>query len=426
MNLWIFHHYATLPHLNGHIRPYRFARRLLERGVATTVFVASYQHFSEDNLITDESDYLTDTSSDIPFVFVRTPSSAGTGISRIKNMMAFYRGLFKTCRTYAQENGKPDIILASSPQPFAMVAGIQIARRYGIPCICEVRDLWPEAIFAGSQIKASSLFGKLLTAGEHWIYRNADALVFTKEGDTDYLKEQGWTTTQGGDIDLSKCHYINNGVEINEYDRQIAEETLLDSDLSNKFFNVIYSGAIRPVNNVANIVDTAKLLKAESDVRFLIYGDGNQRGALEKRVVAEGLGNVVFKGFVEKKYIPFILSRSSVNLLNYSSNKYNWTRGSSSNKLFEYMASGKPIISTIRTGYSIIDRWGCGIELDEDTPEALAEAILHIRDMPKEEYEEICKNARDGAVEFDYVKLSEKLLRVINVTVGEKETSNVR
>ncbi len=81
-----------------------------------------------------------------------------------------------------------------------------------------------------------------------------------------------------------------------------------------------------------------------------------------RRVENENLDNVKMKGFVNKKYIPYILSKSSVNILNYSQTQYNWSRGNSSNKLFEYMASGKPMISTVKMGYSIIEKYKCGIE----------------------------------------------------------------
>ena len=108
----------------------------------------------------------------------------------------------------------------------------------------------------------------------------------------------------------------------------------------------------------------------------------------------EGLSNVKMKGFINKQFIPYILSKSSVNIFNYSQSKYNWARGNSSNKLFEYMASGKPIISTVKMGYSIIDRYKCGIELENGTPAELAKAIRDIKSMDKEQYNALGKNAQ--------------------------------
>jgi len=415
VNLWILHHYASLPNLNGHIRPYRFAKHLLRHDINTTIFAASFQHFSGYNLINDSRDYLYQKTEDgIPYVFINTPSSEAGFMARIKNMLSFYFGMMGISNKYADKYGKPDVILASSPQPLAMVAGIKLAKKYNVPCICEVRDLWPEAVFnVSDRLKENSVMGKALVAGEHWIYKHADAMVFTKEGDTDYLKEHRWTTESRGDIDLNKCFYINNGIELKEYEEEISTCTFKDSDLEDNSFKIVYAGAIRPVNNVGNILDAAKLLSDESDIKILIYGDGNERESLEKRVQEEKITNVIFKGFVEKKYIPYILSKSSINLLNYSSENYNWSRGNSSNKLFEYLASGRVVISTVKTGYSIIQKYQCGVEMNRQTPQGLADAIMFIKKLDPEKYQKYCKNAKKGAADFDYGILSDKLLNVI-------------
>jgi glycosyltransferase involved in cell wall biosynthesis len=411
--IWIMNHYATNMFFNKGGRHYWFAENLLKNGYEPTIFCANTRHYSGGIIAIPKGKYLRMTTEDIPFVFVKTANYAENGIQRINNMLTFAWNLFLVAKEYSRNFGKPDVILASSVHPLTLVAGIKIAKKFGIPCICEIRDLWPEAIFAFNKIKEKSALGKILKAGEHWIYRKADALIFTKEGDRDYIRENKWDLEQGGDIDLGKAFYINNGVDLDAFNKSIKENTLEDSDLDKEKFNVVYLGAIRPVNNVGNIIDAAAILKDNEDIRFLIYGDGNQRGMLEKRVANEGLTNVKIKGYVNKKYVPYILSRSSVNILNYSPTLYNWSRGNSSNKLFEYMASGKPVISTVKMGYSIIDKYKCGFELEHGTAEELAKAILEIKKMPEKEYKELGQNAKLGALYFDFKILTKKLIEVI-------------
>lgn len=322
-NIWVFHHYATPPTFNGFTRPYNFAINMISENYKTTVFSASYLHFSDINLINDDRSFAVEDHSGVSFVFVNTPSSSKNTLARVKNMVAYYKNLHSVAKNYSKQYGKPDLIIASSPHPLAMIAGIKMSKKLNVPCVCEVRDLWPEAIFAFGKTKESSPLGKLLIAGEHWIYKNADALIFLKEGDTDYLKDRKWTTEQGGDIELNKCHYINNGVDIEAFNRQIENNVLEDQDLINGKFNVVYTGAIRPINNVGNILDAAKLLRDQKNIQFLIYGDGNQLAMLKQRVTEEGLTNVKMKGYVDKKFMPYVLSNSSVNILNYSQTKYN-------------------------------------------------------------------------------------------------------
>lgn len=419
-------HYATqmMKDLAG--RHYWFAKKLQEQyEMDVTVFCASTFLKDSGQIDTNGKVYLQVSAGEVPFVVVKTPLGTGNGVRRVINMASFAWNLFPACRQYAKTNGKPDLIIASSVHPLTMIAGILIAKKLGIPCICEIRDLWPEAIFAFGKSKEQSLVGKMLIAGEHWIYRNADQLIFTKEGDTDYLKEKGWTTAQGGDIDLHKCHYINNGIDLQSHEERISTEVLEDADLQDETkFNVVYAGIIRPTNQIDTIVDCAKILSDDpnyKDVRFLVYGDGSELNRLKKRVEDEKIPNVTFKGFVERRFIPYVLSKSSVNLLNYTQNGYNWSRGNSSNKLFEYMASGKPVISTVKMGYSIIDKYECGVELEACTPAALADGVRMFHDMEQSTYERYCRNAQAGARDFDFGVLTEKLVQVIEKVETEWE-----
>ena len=421
LNIWLMNHYASNMYRDKAGRHFWFAKQLMEEGYDVTVFCSTTLVNGEELLNIGKDKLAVKSADGIPFVFVKTVPAQGNGIKRVENMGLFYKNLFPATKVYAAQYGKPDVIVASSVHPLTMVAGIQIAKKMKVPCICEIRDLWPEAIFSFGKTTEKSLIGRILIKGEHWIYRRANALIFTKEGDTDYLKEKRWTTAQGGDIDLAKCHYINNGVDIAAYEKNIETEQLDDPNVIDVMkFNVTYCGTIRPVNNVGKLLDTAAILKEKGrydDVQFLIFGDGGQLSELKERVKNEHLDNVKMKGFIDRKYIPFILSRSGVNMLNYSQNQYNWTRGNSSNKLFEYMASGKPIISTVHMGYSIIKKYDCGVELDEDTPQALAEQIINFHDMSNGERERIGQNARNGAKNFDFSVLTGKLIEVIESVI---------
>lgn len=400
-------------------RHYWFADHLMKQGYNPTIFCANTFHNSSETVNTNGKKFKVDSFDDFPFIFINVPRYSGNGISRIRNMVAFYRGLFPASKQFAKTHGKPDVILASSVHPLTLVAGVKIARKLGIPCICEIRDLWPEALFYANSIKESSVIGKILIRGERWIYKKANALIFTKEGDTDYIKERKWDIDQGGEIDLEKTHYLNNGLNIETYNSAITKNQIDDTDLDSDYFRVTYIGALRPINNVGSILDAATLLLNDDKIKFLLYGEGSQSAIIKQRVKDENLSNVIVKGQVNNRYVPYILSKSSANLLNYSTTNYNWSRGNSSNKLFEYMASGKPVISTAKMGYSIINKYKCGIELDNDSPEDLAQAIRFVKNMPKEEYRQLGQNGKDGVKDFDFKELTFKLIKIIKKVTGE-------
>ncbi len=411
--IWIFNHHACTPKTGPLLRHFYFAKELIKRGYDVIVFAANEIHFNDKSIDTGNEKYIIKDDEGAPFVFVKTVKYKGNGISRVNNMVSFYHNLFPVAKELANKNGKPDIIIGSSVHPLTCVAGIKIAKKMRIPCIVEIRDLWPETIFAFGKVKEKSLFGKILTSGEKWIYDHGHAIIFTKEGDVDHIKEMKWDKSQGGKIDLNNCFYINNGVNIEEFKKDIKTNILDDVDLNDTSFKVVYVGSVRPINNVGNILDAAKLLKDHKDIKILVYGTGNELELLKQRIIDEGIDNVKMKGFVDKKYIPYILSKSSANILNYSQTKYNWSRGNSSNKLFEYMASGKPVISTVKMGYSILEKYKCGFELENSTPEELSSNILKIYNLKQVEYKKYCENAEEAAKDFDYISLTNKLIKVL-------------
>ena len=126
-NVWVFHHYATPPTMNGFTRPYDFGLQLVQKGFNFTVFSSSFLHFSEENIIRDGKQYIVNEDTEVPFVFVNTISSKGNGLKRVLNMLSFSINLFKVTKKIIKIRQKPDIIIASSPHSFVMVSGLFIA-----------------------------------------------------------------------------------------------------------------------------------------------------------------------------------------------------------------------------------------------------------------------------------------------------------
>lgn len=409
-------HYATSQFFNKGGRHYWFAENLLKNEYEPVVFCANTLHNTEADFVdVGTKNYIVKEADNIPFVFVKAKPYKGNGPNRIFNILTFYRNMFKVAKQYAKKHGKPDVIYASSVHPLTLVAGIKIAKKFGVPCICEVRDLWPESMVAYGVIGKNNVLTKLLYQGEKWIYKKANSLIMTWEGGKDYIIEQGWDK----ELDIHKVNHINNGVVIDSFDKNSEEFQVVDEDLDNTSFkNIVYTGSIRKVNNLGMLLDAAKVIqqKGLDDIRFLIYGAGNERDVLEQRCVDEGINNLIFKGRVEKQYVPSILKKSYINILHNSStslDKY----GQSQNKLFEYLAAGKCIVQTYTTGYSVCDTYDCGISAPIQNAEEIANAIILA--CNEETNARMGMNARAAAYEFDFKKLTNKLIHIIeNVEKG--------
>lgn len=409
--IWIFNHYGTNQFIEHGGRHINFAKNLIDFGYDTTIFVASFLHNSDTNMISDNALYLRDKSEKIPFVFVKTSNYKGNGFGRIKNMFEYYFRLFKVTKNFE----KPDVIMGSSVHPLSCVAAIQLAKKYKCKCIVEIRDLWPESIVVYKGISKKNPIIWMLYKLEKWIYKKADELIFTMEGGKDYITEKGWDANHGGDVDMSKVHHINNGVDLDVFNYNKQQYTLKDVDLDqNDTFKVIYTGSVRLVNDICMLVDTASYMQSsgQSNIQFLIYGDGDKREELERRCREEEIKNIVFKGKVDKKFIPYILSKADLNLIHIRQTdimKY----GCSFNKLFEYLSSGRPILSNLVVKYDLLERYNCGVVLKDITPKEISKAILDFYNSPKQRLDNMSNNALEAAKDYDFKKLTEKLVCII-------------
>jgi glycosyltransferase involved in cell wall biosynthesis len=409
-NIWIFNHYATNSFYEKGGRHYWFAANLHKNGYNPTIFCANSRHNRTDIVDTDNKKYINKKTDNIPYVFIKVPAYKRNDIKRIFNMFSFYRNLFPVSKEYAKINGKPDVILASSVHPLTLVAGIQIAKKFGVPCICEVRDLWPESFAAYGIISKHNPIMKFLYEGEKWIYKQADAIIMTWEGGRQYIIDQGWDKH----IDVNKVKHISNGVIVESFDDNYRQNIVVDSDFDgNGFKNVVYAGSIRKVNNLGLLLDAAKIIqeRGNTNIKFSIYGSGDETELLIQRCRDENITNVVFKGRIEKKYVPYVLKNADINILHNSStslDKY----GQSQNKLFEYLAAGKCIVQTYSTGYSIYEKYNCGISVPVQNAEEIAKAVIAVC-FDDEMRELMGQNARQAVYDYDFDVLTNKLINLI-------------
>lgn len=172
-------------------------------------------------------------------------------------------------------------------------------------------------------------------------------------------------------------------------------------------------GSIRLANNLKHLIDAAEHLKDNSNIQFLIYGDGDDRQYLENYCLEKKLTNVLFKQrWVALKYIPYILSKSSLNILNYMPSAL-FRFGASQSKSFQYMASGRPICCNVKMNYCPIERFNIGIAASFKDSKSYADAILSFYQMEKTEYDEMCARAKIASQEYDYKVLTDKFISVL-------------
>ena len=408
MNIWILNNYNMLPEQGGLNRHYYFAKCLAEKGHHVTVFVGSHPHNTDLQMIQDRSAWKLGQETPFRWVYVHTLAYGTNRKKQVLSMFQFYRNMARTAEYFRKEYGTPDVILGSSAHPLTALLAVRLGQKYHCKSIAEVRDLWPESIvvygIAGPRNPAVLALRRL----EKWIYKNADALVFTMEGAYDYITEQGWEK----DIPRSKVHYINNGVDLAQFDYNKEHFRIEDPDLDDPdTFKVVYAGSIRLANHVGLIVDAAKKVK-DPRIRFLIWGAGDEVEPLRRRVLDENITNVVIKGRANKNEIPYITSRADATIMHPASSKV-LRFGVSYNKMFEALAAGRPIVSPFSCKYNPATQRNAGVSCKDGDAADIAASVEKLASLPPEEYRAMCANARKGAEDYDFHVLTQKLLNVI-------------
>jgi glycosyltransferase involved in cell wall biosynthesis len=371
-------------------RHYNFAKELSSLGHEVNVIVGSKLHNTNIQMIKDKRKFLKYDEERFGYYFVKTIDYSNSKIKRLIAMFQYYFNAKRIMKTFC----KQDVVIGSSAHPLAAYLAIKQGAKQNALSLVEIRDLWPESIVAYSKFSKKNLLIKFLYHFEKWLYKKADKIIFTMEGGKDYIKDQRWDIDSGGKVDLNKIYHINNGVDLNTFNNNILSYQIDDKDLDSDKFKVVYTGSIRKANNVKKIILTAEYInKVNSNVLFLIYGDGTERKELQD--------------YCKKKSI-----KSELNIFHFKQTdikKY----GASLNKMFEYFASGKPIITDCEFGYDLVKKYNAGIVIDDASPEEWGDEIIKLSNLNEHDYDLYCENSLRAAKDYDFKKLTKKLLDII-------------
>lgn len=407
--IWLVNYYAMPPDLESRLRTIKFAHYLGKSGYDVKIISSSYLHNTDKNLIDDNSNYIFKKYDDLNFIHIRTKKYKGNGISRIISLFQFHIKLFLLRKKFE----KPDYIIHTVLPPFGNIT-YYTAKKLNATYITEVLDLWPDSLVDLGVINKKSLLLPILYKFEKWIYEKSDAVIFSMEGGKDYILDKKWNIGRKN-IDLNKIFYINNGVDIEDFNYNNTKYILSDNDLENKEIKkIIYIGSIRLANNLMELIKAAEIINSKrNDIKFLLFGDGADRILLEDYCTKNKIENIIFKEkWILPIYVPYVLSKANVNILNYNENfgKY----GGSQSKLFQYIASGNPICSNLRMMYCLVNKHNLGIAKKFHTPLEYSEAIEQLADLNNDTLNTIKVNSNNIIEEFDYKYLTNKLIEVLN------------
>lgn len=401
MRIWIVNYYTSPTCSNP--RYLELAKHFMTAGHEVLTFYANFNGDERAPL------FQRKTVNGLVFVEVKAPHYVGNGLARMKSVYCFSKILNKHCKEF----DKPDVVLHNIHPPFDYPI-VKLVKKIKCKYIAEAWDLWPDDFVAFGLVGRNNPAMKVAYAIEKKYYYAADDIIFTFLGAFDYLKRQGWMKEQGGKIDPANLHYVNNGIDLDEFDKNKVSYPREDADMNDaNLTKIVYLGSINKANNVKTLIDAAALMHDKPNYRFFIYGNGAYRPELEQYVKDNYIDNVVFKETrIPLEECAWVVNQATVNVMNYEKGFGRY--GVSAGKMFQYLAAGKPIVCNIDIAYdNVIRDNNLGVCRDIETAEEFADSIRKLAEQPKEEYNAMCERVREVAKRFDYKVLAARELEII-------------
>jgi glycosyltransferase involved in cell wall biosynthesis len=271
--------------------------------------------------------------------------------------------------------GKPDVVIATSPQLLVGLAGLVIARFKRVPFVFEVRDLWPESLEAVGVSGRRSMLMRALGWVAGLLYRRSTHVVVVTHAFKEHL-ERHWG------IPSTKISVVMNGVDHNLFAPKPPDSGIIQEFNLQGRFVVGYIGTMGNAHGPETLVTAAEILKhADSEVLFLVVGDGAEKEQFSRMVEQKGLDNVRIAPAQSRARVPDLISAVQVCLVLLKNSKLFQTVIPT--KLLEFMACGRPVVLAAEgEAAGLVKSAGAGICSPPEDGPALAHAILDLKTNP--------------------------------------------
>lgn len=239
-------------------------------------------------------------------------------------------------RVYAQaawkiaSEGKFDLVVATSGRLMTAALASTLSRRLRVPLYLDIRDIFVETIADVLPRSLSLVSWPVFSLLERYTISRASAVNLVSGGFLPYFQAR---------YPRKQFETFTNGVD----DTFIADIPPA-ATLSAGTLRIVYAGNIGDSQGLETIVpELAERLGGGATIR--IVGEGGGRTRLEHEIAKRGLTNVVIQPPIARELLVEVYEQADVLFLHLN-DRDAFTRVLPS-KLFEYAATGKPILAGV-------------------------------------------------------------------------------
>ncbi len=409
MNIW---------YLSAHDQPkgrssrtYDFSLELVGRGHQVTMFTNSYCHWTYEERLDRHEKWRVEEIDGIRVVWLRTIHYSGNGMGRGLNMIS---NAWRSIQASRSLSDRPDVVIGPSVPLGTGWAASRIAKTKEAAFVFEVRDVWPIALVYDGGLSRNSPVYYSFRAIEKYLYKRSHRISATMPFLYKHVAESG--------SDPDKIIWIPNGVNFHRFSG-------LDSYDGGEHLPlvVMYVGGFGIAHDVISLVRAADILQQSRDsrFRFIIVGDGPKRGECEREASEKKLMNLEFRDPVPKADVPKIQMDADVLVASVlDSEAYRF--GLNLNKIFDYFASGRPVIFSGNAPNDPVAESGAGFSIAPENPDAMVNALQRILEMSPKERTDMGKRGRLYVEKhYDMRKLGERMEALLAEAIMERERGSV-
>ncbi len=369
MHILLIHQaFAALDEPGG-TRHHELARYLVKRGHQVTVIASPVS-------------YLTGAarSERIPWV-ERRQDGSGITILRVFTYRALHRSFFHRVISFLSFMvssfmvglgvRRVDLVWGTSPPIFQGITAWMLARLKRVPFLFEVRDLWP-AFAVGVGVLRQPVLIRASEWLERFLYRHAERVVVNSPGFIEHVRERG----------ARQVTLVPNGADTTMFDPNLDGGNFREAHGLVGKFVALYAGAHGLSNDLGVVLAAADLLRDRPEITVVLLGDGKEKPALMAQAAEMGLDNVCFIPPVSKAEMPEALAAADACIAILK--PIPLYRTVYPNKVFDYMAAGKPVILAIDGVIrELVETANAGVAVPPGDATALAQAIRSLADAPE-------------------------------------------
>ena len=306
---------------------------------------------------------------------------------------------------------KPDLYIITSPSIFVGISAILASFFKRVPFIFEVRDLWPESAVATGVLNNRFLL-KILYMLEYRLYKHSTKIVvltpaFKKDIQKRYPEFK------------EKIEIITNGADFSIMEKKNDVQKLRSSlNWSNKKV-FTYLGAHGVANDLIQVINVAKQFRDQSNLLFVLIGDGMQKEQLKEMAKKFDLTNIQFIDSVPKSEVVDYINASDVCMAILK--KTDTFKTVYPNKVFDYMSCKKPVLVTIDgITRELIEKANCGIYCEPENESAFINGVSYLLEKSENELERMGEEGfLHVQANFDRQKLAQRYVDIIEGVVND-------